>query len=128
LRFTSSSAWKASALVFRNGRLAAAPALATTICGGPQTAAASPNLVGPGHVAGHEAHLGAGDLGERLRTAAGDRHLRAGAEQRPRDRRADAAAAAGDERMLGLKRRHQTLPSICSLRSASRQSWSRPGR
>ena len=123
---------KSAGVVLRNGRLAALPALATTISGAPQVGAGGgehgADLVRLRHVAGDEAHLGARHLGEGGGVAAGDGHLRAGADERAGDGRAGAAAAAGHQRVLAGEGHGQTLPSMVSVRSARRQSWLRPGR
>ena len=49
-------------------------------------------------------------------------------DQRDGDRGAEAGAAAGHESMIVVEHRHrQIFVAIVSPRSASRQSWSRPG-
>ena len=53
---------------------------------------------------------------------AGDGDGRAGVRQRSRDGGADAAAAAGDQRVLAVQGPHHTFSAAGSVRTASRCS------
>ena len=119
---------QSSGVMRRNGRSSALPALATTIAGAPQSARpprTSPRTSsGSRHVAGDEAHLRRpADRGERLgararRSSPAPRRRRGRGRSRRRRRcRRPVTSACWPASVM----RH-TLPSIVSVRSASRQS------
>ena len=122
-------------MVRAKGALSAAPAFAMTIEIGPRASVASAKaamIAGlVGHIGGErtDALMLRGDGLERFAPAAEDGDARARLGERQRDGRADAGAAAGDERMLSGKILHgaHTFVAMASPRAASRQSWSRPG-
>ena len=132
VRLTSSMRCQCARSILAAGALSAAPALAIRMSIGPCAARAAAAMAVAVRLARHVGDDGLGarqlrrDLLERPGAPAGDGDGGARLRQRPRDGGADAAAAAGDQRVLAVQRMrgigHHTFSAAGSVRTASRCS------